>query len=93
MMAIIRRLDPLASIVYSDYVDDFYVSSRIEITDGFILSGATGRGKSPDAAVENCFTILTSVTLPRRLVVNAYGDDRREYLWIENDWLRIKVFD
>lgn len=78
-LELIHQLDPSARVLYSKWTDRFYVSDRIEdgSKHGFLIS-MTEHRETPDDAVVAYFARLAAC---KRIVVNAYSDDRREVKW------------
>lgn len=62
---------------------DWYVNqSRVEVSDGHILSGGCVSGaKTPEEAVDKHWDWLTALGSDERIVVNADNLDRRAYRW------------
>jgi len=79
-IAILQSIDATAHLAYSQYTDKFYVASRIEIGDGFLLTGGTEHREEKKDAVEALLEKLKAVVEPG-YVVGSYMDQRREYRW------------
>lgn len=83
-MRLIQALDPDAHLRFSEYTDGWYVSARIEVSDGAILRSVTSHQQSPDEAVWAFLRELQQVDINdfgHRLVTHAYGSERKEWRW------------
>lgn len=79
-MLAILALDPDASLLFSTMTHLWYVSARVYISDGAIESGVTEHRETPQAAVAQFFTRLTSLSLDE-WVNSTYKGKRREWRW------------
>lgn len=80
-MLTIKSIDPTARLDCSDYTQKWYISSRIEISDGVVLSGICEHEDTPEAAVAAFMGRLANVPVDQAIVVNAYKANRRHYRW------------
>jgi hypothetical protein len=80
LMLIIKALDPNASVLFSEYTHQWYVSASIEIGDGSMLTGGAEHRNTPNEAVEAFYDRLTSINLDQ-YVVSKYRGHRREWRW------------
>jgi hypothetical protein len=82
-MLTILALDEHASVHFSLGTGKWYVSSRLEITDGSILRGVTMHRETPDEAVRDFLLELQEIKYgsKERIVANAMTGERREYQW------------
>lgn len=55
--------------------------SGVEVKAGSILTGISGVGKTPKAAVDSLWDQVTQVKRPDYLVIAAYGKDRKAVRW------------
>lgn len=86
-----QKLEALQDIAECSLVmrkpGDWYVSQSVEIGGNGMLSGVYGNGDSPEVAVFDHWYRLTENLKPYEyLVVNAYGDDRKQYRWTGYRW-------
>lgn len=83
-MLLIKALDSSASLDLSTYTRQWYVSARIEISDGACLSSVTAHRDTPDLAVLafiNALMAVDSNQFDRCIVTNSFRDARRQYVW------------
>lgn len=80
-MLLIKSLDPGAKLAYSEYTDKFYVSSSIEISNGYILSGTTEHREGKEQAVNAFLDRLKNLKEDEFIVTRYKGKYRREYKW------------
>jgi hypothetical protein len=86
-MLIIKALDPRASLELSEYTGQWYVSARIEVSDGSCLSGITEHEHAPDVAVRAFLNRITEVGVHDHehvLVTFPHTEDgrqRRHWRW------------
>lgn len=80
IMLIIQALDPGASLNYSSYTKQWYVSARIEISDGSVLTGVAEHTENMQDAITAFFNRLAEIDLDHR-VVSRYAGRRREWRW------------
>lgn len=79
-MLCIQTLDPDAHLDFSHFTGKWYLSSRIEISDGAILSSITEHEDTPEAAVFAYFDKLKWISLDEVIVAKPTGQ-RRHYRW------------
>lgn len=67
---------------------DWYVGQyRVEVADGSgILMGRYGNGRTPEEAVENHWSELTGLEPNEYIVLDAYGEDRKQLRWNGYRW-------
>jgi hypothetical protein len=96
-MLIIKSLDPSASLELSEYTQQWYVSARIDISDGACLSGVTEHEDTPDVAVRAFLNRITEVGQHdhEHVLVTRFHGERRHHRWngrafVEEpvDWFR-----
>lgn len=80
-MFLIKKLDGQACLMLSNYTGKWYVSTRIEVANGAFLAGITAHRDTPEEAVSSYLAKLQAIRLPERLVLNAYGEDRKAFVW------------
>ena len=86
-MLIIKSLDSSASLELSEYTQQWYVSARIEISDGSCLSSVTEHEDTPDVAVRAYLNRITEVGVHDHehvLVTHPHTEDgrqRRHWRW------------
>lgn len=82
-MLVILSLDSDASLKFSPMTGKWYVSARIEISDGAVLSGVAKHDENPTDAVVNFMFELCRHTLYGQtyVIVGAYTDRRIAYQW------------
>lgn len=80
-MLLIKSLDNDASLLLSEWTGQWYVSARIEMGDGAILTGGTEHRDTPTEAINAYMDWLTSVPIGKYLVIHAYHPERRHYRW------------
>ncbi len=61
----------------------------IEVKQGSFLCGDYGNGKTPEAAIDDCFRVLTELKRGEYLVKNAYGESRRAMRWNGFMWQEV----
>lgn len=76
----ILALDPDASLRLSRFTELWYVSAKIEIGDGVLLTGVAEHRDSPEAAIGAFFERITNIKLDE-YVVSHYCGQRREWSW------------
>lgn len=79
-MLTIKSIDPSAHVEFSEYTLKWFVSSRIHVGDGAMLTGITEHHDRPDAAVMMFFGRLKTIDAEEYLAVGD-GDRRRNYRW------------
>lgn len=79
-MLLLKALDSAASILLSQYTQQWYVSARIEIGDGVMLAGVAEHRDTPQEAVAAMFERLCDLGLDHYIAASPYGD-RRNYRW------------
>ena len=63
----------------------------VEIGDGPFLTSEWSSGNTPDEAIEKYYARLTTgLKCNERVVVNAYKEDRCEYVWNGKNWIKVK---
>lgn len=72
-----------------DSMPCWYVHQGVGIVDHKFYRGQYGAGDTPEAAIEDHWRLLTSVREPNRLVVNAFGSNRRAYRWNGFMWTEV----
>lgn len=83
-MLLIKSLDNSAHLELSEWTGKWFVSARIEVSDGVILRGLVEHRDTPDEAVFALLDKLRGIDMSKhgeRLVSRAYSDERREYRW------------
>lgn len=81
MMLLIQSLDPHASLLLSKWTRKWYVSARIEISDGVMLRGGAKHRDTPVEAIYAYLEWLIDVPSDEMLVTRASYDDRRYWRW------------
>lgn len=83
-MLLIKSLDNGAHVELSEYTGKWFVSARVEISDGVIVSGITEHRADPAAAVEAFLIAVCNVNYAAKLdsvLVTRKGSERREWRW------------
>jgi hypothetical protein len=70
---------PKYEVLYSDVTGEFYVSARIEVINGGILSSICEHRRTPQQAVIAFAERLKEVNAPSKLVTNAYDRESRRH--------------
>ncbi len=78
--SVLQALDSFAAI-RRDVNGQWYVALGAEVKEGGILSSVTGRGRTPQEAVEKAFASLTRLSSDKYVVVHASGKDRQAVRW------------
>jgi hypothetical protein len=89
-LLLLHGIDPTATLNYSTYTGQFYVSSRAEVTDGSIASGVTEHRDTPQEAVQAFLRRLQEVKAPRRILTSGMLSPRREWLWNGATWVEYR---
>lgn len=76
----IKSLDRDASVEFSTYTHRWYVSARIEIGDGTMLTGISRHSDYPEEAVNNYFHALTTLN-DLHYLVTGYDKNLRLWKW------------
>jgi len=63
----------------------------VEVGDGRVLSGSYGRGVTLNAAIDQYWDELTTLQRTERVVVGAYTQARREYIWNGFMWANYQL--
>ncbi len=79
-MLLINSIDSSASLRFSRFTRRWYVESKIEVSDGVILSGITEHRSTPADAVHAFLNVLQEVPLDKVLVTKAMTE-RRHWRW------------
>lgn len=80
-MLIVQALDPHARCIYYEGSPGrFVVRSKIEISDGHIISSTGPSADTPDEAYSLLLAELTAVAAPKYVVTHLEGA-RRQYRW------------
>lgn len=77
----IMALDPNAHVAFSIYTGQWYLSARIEVSDGKIVSTLSQHRDTPDQAVLAFFNTLVAVSSPSIVVTNGLRPERRNWRW------------
>lgn len=87
-MRLIQILDDSAKISFSQWTGKFFVTARIEISNGSVLRGLAEHENSPITAVFSYLEALQKVTLTSdaRIVTNGYRPTRQQWYWNGVGW-------
>ncbi len=79
------------SIRHSEYTGKFYVHMEpmLEIGDGHFLCGAIEHRETPDEAIKAYFNRITNLEWYEFLVIDAWGNNGKEYKYIDGEFKRI----
>jgi hypothetical protein len=80
----LNKLEACALVMISPGV--WRVQQSIEIKTRALLSGVAGVGHTPEAAVEDHWTRVTSLEPHQYLIVRAYRPDRAAARWNDYMW-------
>jgi hypothetical protein len=79
---LIKSIASGASLEFSDWTSQWYVSASIEIGGDGVLIGITEHRETPELAVSAFLDAMQSVEWPSHyLVTDSYKDKRREWRW------------
>lgn len=86
-----RAIKALADVLEVRFHDMGWAATagNVEVRDNGLLMGVTGRGRTPETAVDELFERLTNVPAGQYLVVNAYSDQRRAVRWNGFMWAQV----
>jgi hypothetical protein len=75
---------------YSEYTKKYYLTiSEVEIKDGGFLTSPVEHKETKEEAITAYYNRLINAP---RIVVNAYTDNRKEYIFFEEDFIEYKEF-
>lgn len=80
IMLHIKALDPRASLEFSEWTGQWYVSASVEIGDGGCLVGICEHRPTPDLALSAFLDAARGLDLDHYLVSRHYGE-RRHWRW------------
>lgn len=80
IMLIVQALDPGASVNYSTWTHQWYVSSSLHIGNGSTLTGCAEHRDNAFDAISAFFNRLTELSLDE-YVTSDYHGHRREWRW------------
>lgn len=83
-MRLIQELDPEAKIDFSTWSDKWYVTSRVYIGDGAVISSPTEHRETPQDAVYAYIEKLTNLRENEFLI--THQPDRKEWRWEDGKW-------
>lgn len=89
MFAAINALAP-ASVMMRKPGDWYVRQSGVDVKRGRLLCSAYGNGDSPEAAIRDHWTKLTSVAAPHYIVLIAGGPGRTAVRWNGFMWERVQ---
>ena len=69
---------------------DWYVRQGVEVSQGNLLVGEYGNGKTPEEAVMNHWDLLSNLKPEEYLVVHAMGPNRQAVKWNGYMWQSVK---
>lgn len=82
---VIVAIAPLYKIDYSEYTGKFYVTARVEVSNGSFLRGVTEhRSTSQDAVIAYAERIM-AVVAPEMVVVGAFTPERQQWRWEDGE--------
>ena len=89
-LSYLRELSPHANVIMRPDGTLYVRDICIEIGGSGMLSSPTQAGRTPEAAVNECWQQCTKPQgHPLRLIKDAYKPTRSEYIWSNKRWLRI----
>jgi hypothetical protein len=92
MMLQILALDAEACLKFSDYTQQWYIASRIEKTNGSILTGMVEHRDTPTQAVLAFHGALTDIDRDHVLVTDAGRETRRHWRWNGGAFVEVRDF-